>query len=453
MKIGILHYQIGSTDGVSLEIEKWKRVLNEMGHEVYLAAGDLGTAEGTYIEEMYHHRADARRLYRSTFQALAGYPNEEAYRAELMYLAGCIEEQVRAFIHENQIDFLIVENLWSVAVNPAASVAIGRLVQDLGIPTLGHHHDFYWEREDGIALTCGTAIEVADRYLPPRGHHIEHIVINSIAQRELAERKGIPSTVVPNVFDFASAPWIVDDYNRDLRERIGLRPNDVMVLQATRIIPRKGIEIAVDLVRALDMPERRARLRARGLYDGRPFDDDSRIVLVLAGYARDDLTGGYLQRLKHKLERSDIDAIFIEEMVAADRQMDDGEKIYSLWDTYVHADFVTYPSFYEGWGNQLLETLRARLPFALFEYPVYRADIAHADLRVVSLGSKVKNLDDLGLVQVEPEIIDLAADEAVQLLTDKDLRRAVVDHNFEAGRRHYSLGALRRYLSDLVPPA
>lgn len=34
--IGILHYQVGGTDGVSLEIDKWKQVLEEMGHTVHL---------------------------------------------------------------------------------------------------------------------------------------------------------------------------------------------------------------------------------------------------------------------------------------------------------------------------------------------------------------------------------------------------------------------------------
>ncbi|RLC75975.1 MAG: glycosyl transferase family 1, partial [Chloroflexi bacterium] len=60
--IGIFHYQVGRTDGVSLEIDKWKHVLEEMGHTVHLCAGDLGATEGTLIEEMYHHRPDAERL-------------------------------------------------------------------------------------------------------------------------------------------------------------------------------------------------------------------------------------------------------------------------------------------------------------------------------------------------------------------------------------------------------
>ena len=56
--IGAVHYQLGRTDGVSLEIDKWKRVLENRSHEVYLCAGDLSTAEGTLVEELYHHRPE-----------------------------------------------------------------------------------------------------------------------------------------------------------------------------------------------------------------------------------------------------------------------------------------------------------------------------------------------------------------------------------------------------------
>jgi glycosyltransferase involved in cell wall biosynthesis len=448
--IGIFHYQVGRTDGVSLEIDKWKRVLEEMGHTLHLCAGDLGTVEGTLIEEMYHHRPDAERLYCNTFSELRDYPDEAAYRAELSGLADVIERKVRHFVEEKGIDFLIPQNVWSVSVNPSVAIALARVMRDLQLPALAHNHDFYWERTGGVALTCATAIELADKYLPPRDPLARHVVINSLAQRELVERKGIESTVVPNVFDFDAPPWQPDDYNQDFRARIGLRENDVLILQATRIVRRKGIELAVDFVKALDSPKRRAQLKARGLYDGHPFDDDSRIVLVLAGYARDDVTGGYLNRLQQKVERAGIDALFIEDVVGGRRQMRGGQKIYSLWDTYVFADFVTYPSLAEGWGNQFLEALRARLPLVLFEYPVYQADIKDKGFHVVSLGSEIQEQNDLGLVQVAPQIIEAAADQAVELLTDARLRQEIVEHNFQVGRKHYSLEALRSYLAQLV---
>nr|HID13599.1 glycosyl transferase family 1 [Anaerolineae bacterium] len=447
--IGICHYKVGGTDGVSLEIDKWKRVLEEMGHTVHLCAGDLGTVEGALIEELYHHRPDVERLNHNTFRELSDFASETEYRAEIDRLADAIERQVRDFVEREGIDFFIVQNIWSVAISPPAAIALARVMRDLRLPTLAHHHDFYWERTGGVALTCGTAIEIADKYLPPRDPLIQHVVINSLAHRELSERKGIEASVVPNVFDFNAPDWRGDDYNRDFRARIGLRPNDILILQATRIVQRKGIELAVDFVKALGSPERRVRLKQHGLYDGRAFDDDSRIVLVLAGYSEDP-TGRYLDLLKQKVERAGIDALFIGNLIGGRRQTRDGEKIYSLWDTYVFADFVTYPSLWEGWGNQFLEALRARLPLMLFEYPVYRADIRDKGFRIISLGSAIQGRDDLGLVQVEQGVIEEAADQAAELLIDARLRQETVEHNFQVGRQHYSLEALRGYLTRLM---
>ncbi|MCP4420380.1 MAG: glycosyltransferase family 4 protein [Chloroflexi bacterium] len=447
--IGIIHYQLGHTDGVSLEVDKWRQILEEMGHRVFYCAGDLGTVEGTLIEEMYHHTRMAERLNHNMFGALRDY-DEAGFKAEMDRLTDTLEQKFREFIETNKIDFLIPQNVWSVAVSPPVAVALTRVMREFQIPALAHNHDFYWERVDGVALTCATAIEIADKYLPPRDPLAKHAVINSLAQKELVARKGIEATVVPNVFEFDEDPWVADEYNQDFRARIGLKDNDILILQATRIVARKGIELAIDFVKALDSPERRAMLQKKGLYNGRSFNKDSRIVLVLAGYTQDDKTGSYLNRLKQKIAQSGIDSIFIDDIVGGRRQMRDGNKIYSLWDTYVYADFVTYPSFWEGWGNQLLETLRVKLPFLLFEYPVYTADIKDKGFRAVSLGSEIVGRDDQDLVQVDPAMIETAADEALLLLTDIVLRQELVEHNFQVGRQHYSMTALRGYLTRLI---
>ncbi len=449
--IGIVHYQVGRTDGVSLEIDKWKLVLEKRGHRVHLCAGDLATAEGTAIEELYHHRPEVSRLYRNTFEALTDYGDDGAYRAELYRVAEVLERRLCEFVEDKGIDLLIPENVWSVAINPAAAIALTRVMRDHQIPALAHHHDFYWERETGVALTCRTAVELAEKFLPPRGPDVTHTVINSLARQELAERKGIDAAIVPNVFDFASPAWSKDEYNFDFRERIGLRDKDILILQATRITPRKGIELAVDLVQALNTPERRGRLQRLGLYDARAFDEDSRIVLVLAGYARDDLSGNYLDRLKARIERAGVEALFIEDLVEARRQSRAGAKIYSLWDTYVFADLVTFPSLEEGWGNQFLEGTQARQPVVVFEYPVFQTDIKAAGFQVISLGTEIEGHDELGLARVPQERVEAAADHAVAMLTDPALRREAVETNSEIGRRHYSLEALDRHLAALIP--
>ncbi len=448
--IGIIHYKVGGTDGVSLELEKWQHVLEAMGHKVFLCGGDLGRAEGTLIEEISHYQPIAKRLYHDTFVALTD-TDEAQYSAEFDALSAVITAKLSAFVEANQINYLIAQNVWSVAMNPPVATALAEVMRTYQLPTIAHNHDFYWERVDGVALTCKKAVDLADKFLPPRDDLIRHVVINSLAQSELLARKGIASTVVPNVFDFEAEPWQVDDGNRQFRQDVGLRDDDVVILQATRIVPRKGIELAIDFVAALDQPENRAKLIERGLYDGRPFSAESRIVFVLAGYAQDDATGRYLDLLKRKIEQAGINALFIDDRIGAERHQENGQTIYSLWDSYVFADFVTYPSLWEGWGNQLLETLRAKLPFLLFEYPVYVADLAPSGLRAVSLGQKIAGTDADGLVQVPSDVMNSAVAQAVDLLTDRTLRQDVVEHNFQVGRTHYSMAALHRHLSQLMP--
>lgn len=447
--IGILHYIAGFTDGVSLEMSKWKRVLEEMGHRVFFCAGKFGTSEGTLIEELYHHRPDVRLLNYNTFRALRDYPDVNAYRAELSRLADAIEARLLAFIDEKQINFLIVQNIWSVGINPAAALALANIVRNRKLPVVAHHHDFYFERPTDI-LTNTAALELADCYLPPRSPLIQHVVINSLAQQKLLVRKGITATIVPNVFDFDAPPWEIDEYNSDFRAQIGLRSDDILVLQATRIVTRKGIELALDFVNALNASHRRAKLEKHGLYNGRKFTPKSRIVLVLAGYALDDRTGRYKNLLIEKAQNLGVEALFVEDIIGESRTTRNGQKVYALWDTYAHADFVTYPSLWEGWGNQLLEALCAKLPVMLFEYPVYQADIKDKGLRVISLGDTLSGHTAYNLATVPVETIERAADQALEYLINTEARRATTEHNFRIAQEHYSLHALQNQLHQLI---
>lgn len=448
LNIGIFHYQVGHTDGVSLELDKWKSEFEKMGHTVFLCAGDLGSADGTLVEEMYHHIPEIERLTFNTFDTLRDFDLDE-YLDELNRWVSLLEERFTKFVLDNKINFLVPQNVWSVAANPAVGIALENVRRKFNLPALAHNHDFYWERKK-ISLSNTAVIEMSDKYYPPRDPVIKHVVINSLAKKELAERKGISSTVVPNVFDFDSPDWQVDDFNSDFRSQIGLNENDLLILQATRIVARKGIELAIDFVGALNSPARREKLVEHGLYNGKSFDHDNRIVLVLAGYARDDITGSYLKNLKRKAEIHGVDMIHIEDHVSHERQVANGKKIYSLWDTYVFADFVTYPSLWEGWGNQFLEAIRAKLPILAFEYPVFISDIKSKGFDIVSLGSEITSYDDLGLAQIQPGLIQTAADEAVELLINNEQRSQVVNHNFQIGKERFSLEALRKYLYSLL---
>lgn len=101
--------------------------------------------------------------------------------------------------------------------------------------------------------TCRFINSILEDYFLPKEEYIKHCVINSLAQDQLKTRKGIDSIVVPNVFDFSSQQWVKDDYNIDIRERISIKKNDLIFLQATRIVERKGIELAIDYVSEINL--------------------------------------------------------------------------------------------------------------------------------------------------------------------------------------------------------
>ena len=447
--IGICHYQLGMTDGVSLEVEKWQTVLERMGHKVVLFAGRFGQEEGVVLPDLYHHNPEIVEINRNIFsqkhnlspRELGSLISEHTQR---------IKATLRKALLENEIGLLLVNNIWSVALNIPAAIALEEIRQELGIRMIAHHHDFYWEKAVQPDMKDPLIANIFDGYFPPLDPKISHVVINSLAQASLRKCKDLPATVVPNVFDFDGPDWAIDDYNRDFRERIGLAEGDICILQATRIVPRKGIELAIDLVGALNAPHRRAQLAGFELPHGNVFGPENKIVLVLAGYDRDDPTGTYLQRLKLKAANLGVDLRHIDAMVGPVRKQENGKKIYSLWDTYTLADLVTYPSLWEGWGNQLLEAFRAKLPIGLFEYPVYLADIKEKGFDVVSLGTTVTSRDALDFAEISTNILQEAADQCVDFLTDRTLREKTVSRNYQIAKEHYSYDRLQDDLMVLI---
>ena len=447
-RIGMIHYKIMGTDGVSLEMNKWKKVLEEAGHEVILLGAEVGD-DAKLIHPALHHTSDiAKRLYHYSFAEPVGFESEEEYRETLYAEVRKAQTVLDEFIQENRIDFVIPQNVWSVAMNPAVAIALQRIVEKYQLPVLAQHHDFYWERLGGAKITSETAKDLMENYLPPLNEAYRHVVINSYGQRQMLTRRGLEATIIPNVFDFRMDPWVADDYNRDFRKTIGLKDDDILILQATRIVERKGIELAIDLIRGIH--DRRDALLGKTLWNGNVFTESSEIVLVLAGYSSDDATGTYVSRLESHAQQNGVRLLFISDHIGHERAEIEGKKVYSLWDSYVHADLITYPSYWEGWGNQFLEGLFAKVPMAVYEYPIFLSDIKQRDFDYISLGHEHTKDESTGLISVEQAVIGKAADEAITYLTDRNSRKKAVERNYSIGAKYYSMEALKGYLLPLI---
>jgi len=447
MNIALCHYRVGETDGVSLEMDKWKKVLENMGHKVYFVAGSIGTSNGYIIPEMNYRFKEDLKIERNAYLKLKDYQDEDELIGAIRKQTLKIEKGLRKFLIENKIDLIVPNNIFSIGRSIPTAMAFANVIKELGVICIGHHHDFHWERDNFSQPTCNFVRKALEEYYPPKDDLISHVVINSIAKKELKARRNLDSIIIPNVFDFNEKLWDVDDYNIDFREKLDIKDNDILMLQATRVTNRKAIELAIDVVGEMQKEENRKILEEAKLYNGKSFKEDSRIVLVLAGMieAADD----YVERLKTRAKERNVELLFVNNLVEHSRCVKNNNKIYSLWDTYVFADIVTYPSIQEGWGNQFLEGLFAKKPMLVFEYDVYKEDIKRKGFKIISLGDKYE-LDEYGLAKVDKKIIKRAAEECIKLLIDKDYREKIVEENFQLGREFFSYKSLEEKLKMIV---
>jgi glycosyltransferase involved in cell wall biosynthesis len=58
---------------------------------------------------------------------------------------------------------------------------------------------------------------------------------------------------------------------------------------------------------------------------------------------------------------------------------------FSLWEVYQAADFITYPSLYEGFGNAFLEAIYFNKPILVNRYKIFVHDIEPKGFELVTM--------------------------------------------------------------------
>jgi glycosyltransferase involved in cell wall biosynthesis len=412
LNIGFVSFRFEGTDGVSLETAKWAQILEEMGHTCYYYSGlsDRPAARSMVVPEAHFRHPEIREMYYRFFREVVRNADDTAWIHERRQF---FRESMVQFIQEFNIDLLIPQNLLSFPLNIPLTLAMTELIAETEIPTVAHHHDFTWERKPLIVNSVGDYISMA---FPPDLPSVQHVVINSEARHQLARRKGVSSTIVPNVMDFENPPSGADQYAADVRQTIGLSEDELFIIQPTRVVQRKGIEQAIELVSRLGRKARLVVTHASG--------DD--------GYE-------YPKRIRNYAQLLGVTLVFADDIFGENRgTTDDGRKIYSLWDAYPLADLVTYPSTIEGFGNAFLEALYFKRPIVVNNYTIYATDIRPKGFTVI-------------------EFDDYITDETVEMtrriLADKNLEIAMCQHNYELANRHFSYAILRNKLKILLDNA
>ena len=282
--VAIVSFRLGGSDGVSIEAAKWGWALGELGYEPVTVAGE-GPVD-------------------CLLPGLAMDAPEPPTASELD--AALVDA-----------DLVLVENLCSLPLNPAAWALVARRLA--GRPALLHHHDLPWQRPQFAAFPP-----------PPDDPAWVHVATSRFSAAELAQR-GVVAAAVHNAFDTGAGAGDRDG----TRSALGVAPGERLVLQPTRAIARKNVARGLALAASAGA----TYWLLGSAEDG--FGPELEATLALAAGAGTRILRGHGPR--GPLPMADV---------------------------YAACDAVVLPSTWEGFGNPTIESAVHRRPLAVGRYPV-----------------------------------------------------------------------------------
>ncbi len=407
--VGFVSTRFAGTDGVSLETEKWARIFEKESMTCFYFAGELDRdPHHSYAVDEAHFRHP--QILEINQNCFGTNQRDRTITQQINKLKRGLKDHLYKFVDQYKIDLLVAENCLTIPMNLPLGIALTEFVSETGINTIAHHHDFFWERQQFMLNGVWEYLNMA---FPPHLPSISHVVINSSGDNQLSLRTGISSVVIPNVMDFENPPPPVDDYAADVREALGLKNYELLILQPTRVVKRKGIEHAIEFVNRLG----------------------AKAKLVIS-HASGDEGYDYEKRVWEYSRLMEVDTLFVSDIINDKRGLTpDGRKIYTLDDIYPHADLVTYPSNFEGFGNAFLEAIYYRKPILVNNYSIYSTDIRPKGFSTI---------------EIDGFVTRSAVRLAKKVLRDEDFRSKMVEHNYDTALKHFSYKVLRHKLKALI---
>lgn len=338
----IVSYRLGMADGVSVTAAQLATALRLLGMQVRTVAGD-------------------------------GHPDVLVPRLAIDSSRPPSRRELAAALDD--VDLVVADNICSLPMNAAVGEALAEYLA--GRPALLRHHDLPWERTQYADVTDW----------PPDDPAWWHVTINKKARRALRTRRGIVATTLYHGFDDHPQP----QQRAAVRRRLEIGDR-ILVLQPTRAIARKRIDVGLELAQAV----------GGGFW--------------LTGPAEDGF-------------QPELDRLLAAYPVPIRRRLPPG---VTMAGAYAACDVVVLPSSWEGFGLPLIEAALHRKPIAVGRFPVAK-ELARYGFRWFDAHDPSSLRDWLA----NPD-------------------EALLDHNEYLARRHFGIDAMARRLGRLLsssPPS
>ena len=251
------------------------------------------------------------------------------------------------------VDVIIAHNVLTLHYNLPLTYALHRFADDNETPLVSWNHDspFFYEN-------CPEYLHNKPWDILKTSHENIHYVTITDYRRKLFDKlyktkkrfTVIPNGVDPYVF-FKLDPLTI----RLIREQ-NLFKADFLMVQPSRLHPRKNFELSIKVIRALHDRGVHARLLATGAYD-----------------PHEPRTVEYYKKLKILSRKLGVEKDIL---LLAEYKFRSGESYtpdrITTRDLYLIADILFMPSSHEGFGLPLLEAGMIKLPIVCSDIPPFR---------------------------------------------------------------------------------
>ena len=326
MQIGLIHYTSWPTvGGVEVILRGQAGLMAQAGHDVVVICGSgrqFSPEIGTIV--LPDLNISSPQVTAAQAEIWSGYP-----AAVYFGLVQKLRDHLTPLLQ--RMDCVIAHNLMTMPFNLAATQVLGELA-DSKLNLLAWTHDLAASNQD-YSLPRNSIVDM----IRERHSSIRYVAVSETRANEFRELTGSDvDAVIPNGLDLSTSLGLTAEVEALLN---GIDRQAILLLYPTRILPRKNLGFAIQILKSLN-------------------DLGHPAYLLITGAANEYNPGAHahLSGLKKQAEDLEITerVIWVNERFQVDEQQ--------LRSLYLAADALLFSTRQEGFGLPLLEAAAFRLP-------------------------------------------------------------------------------------------